>query len=337
MSKTESGMKANVHLAANLLVVSAAVAALASCGGGGGGGGGGAAGGPPPSTPVTMTAANAQPAVDEVLGASLSFITVGNGTSNGGLVPFAAAKPRSQQKLQPLIALLRRQFSGPSEQAGARVPAAATQSACDGGGTQTVDPEPAVNPTTNTVTFVNCASGGQTINGTLMVTNITNPSAGNFSGHVSHNLTVVQTGSPALASSGEFDIAQTTVGTVVTDTLMGGPINLQQGADFAILSGLTLTSTVDTSSGAVTDSLAGTIATTLLGGSVTVATPTTLQADPGHPPNVGQMLITGASNSKVRFTVLGDDTLIGNQVRIEVDPEGDGTFQAPVETTWADL
>ena len=49
------------------------------------------------------------------------------------------------------------------------------------------------------------------------------------------------------------------------------------------------------------------------------------------------MLITGANNSKVRFTVLGDETLVGNQVSIEVDPEGDGTFLPPVETTWADL
>jgi hypothetical protein len=331
-------MKANVHFAANLLVVSVAFAALASCGGGGGGGGGGGpASGPPPSTPVAMTATNAQPAVDEVLGASLSFITVGNGTSAGGIVPFSAAIPRSQQKLQPLIALLRRQFSGPVEhpsQPGTLAPAAAPPPvACDGGGTQTVDPEPAVNPTTNTLTFVNCSSGGTTINGTLMVTNIANPSAGNFSGHVSHNLTI--TGSSSLSSSGEFDIVQTTVGTVVTDTLTGGPINLQQDGDFAILSGLTLTSTLDTSSMAVTDSIAGTIATTVLRGSVTVATPATLQADPGRPPNTGQLLITGASNSQVRFTVLGDDTLIGTQVTIEVDPEGDGTFQPPMETTWA--
>lgn len=329
-------MKANVHLAANWLAVSIVFAALASCGGGGGGGGG-PAGGPPPTTPVAMTATQAQLAVDEALGVSLSFMTVGNGLSNGGLVPFSTAKPRSQQKLEPLIALLRRQFSSPierSSQPGSFVAAAAPPPvACDQGGTQTVDPEPPTTPTTNTVTFVNCASGGQTINGTLTVTNITNPSAGNFSGHVSHNLTI--TDSSTLSSSGEFDIAQTTVGTVVTDTLTGGPINLQEGGDFAILSGFTLTSTVDTSSMAVTDSFAGTIATTLLGGSVTITMPAAFQSAPNHPPNTGQMLITGASNSQVRFTVLGDDTLIGTQVTIEVDPEGDGTFQPPIETTWA--
>jgi hypothetical protein len=331
-------MKAKDSRAAMRLVLPAAFFLLVSCGGGGGGGGGPS--GPPPSTPVAMTAANAQSAVDEVLGAPLSFITVGNGTSNGGLVPFSATKPRSQQKVQPLIALLRKQFASPAErspQASAFAPAAAPPpSPCDDGGTQTVDPEPPTAPTTNTVTFVNCSSGGQSIDGTLTVTNLTNPSAGNFSGHVSHNLTITQTdGSPALSSSGEFDIAQATVGTVVTDTLTGGPINLQQGGDFAILSGLTLTSTLDTSSGAVTDNFSGTVATTRLGGSVTVVTPTTFQADPGRSPNTGQLLITGASGSQVRFTVVGDDTVDGTQVTIEVDPEGDGTFQAPIETTWA--
>jgi len=293
-----------------------------------------------------MTAANAQTAVDEVLGASLAFITVGNGTTNGGLVPALTVKPGSRQKLDPLIALLRRQFnamsaSSSSSQPGAFALAAAVESACDGGGTQSVDPEPPppATATSNSVSFTNCSSGGQTFNGTLNLTNIASPSAGNFTAHVSHNLTITESGAPTLVSSGNFDINHATAGNVITDTLTGGPINFQADADFAILSGpgLTLTSTVDTVSMATTDNFTGTIGTTLLRGMVTVAMPTPFQAAPGHSPNTGQMIITGANNSKVRFTVLGDETLVGNQVRIEVDPEGDGTFQPPVETTWADL
>src|SRR5262245_59505099 len=211
-------MKPNVRLAARLLIVSAALAALASCGGGGGGTPPGPSG-PPPNTPVAMTAANAQTAVDEVLGASLAFITVGNGTTNGGLVPALTVKPGSRQKLDPLIALLRRQFnamsaSSSSSQPGAFALAAAVESACDGGGTQSVDPEPPppATATSNSVIFTNCSSGGQTFNGTLNLTNIASPSAGNFTAHVSHNLTITESGAPTLVSSGNFDINHATGG-----------------------------------------------------------------------------------------------------------------------------
>src|SRR4029077_3721811 len=161
---------------------------------------------------------------------------------------------------------------------------------------------------------------------------------GTVSGHVSHNLTFVQTGFPTLASSGEFDISHVTAGTVVTDTLSAGTITLQLGGDVASISGFNIVSTVDTSNGALTDSGSGTIASTLIGGAVTVATPTVFQTAPtAQFPNTGQLLITGAGNSAVRFTVLGDETLVDNQVRIEVDGNGDGIFDAPVEMTWAAL
>lgn len=334
-------MKANVHLAANLLVASVAFAALASCGGGGGGGGGPS--GPPPGTPVALTAANAQSVTDDVLNTSLSFISVGGSSSAGaGVVPLSA-QFKTRPRTHLLFGALREHvgvLSGSPAQTGPFVPAAPQPPVnCDMApngttGTITTDPE----TTSTTVTFSNCFSGGETINGTVAVSNLASPSAGTVTGHVSHNLTFVQTGFPTLTSSGEFDISHVTAGTVVTDTLTNGTITLQLDGDAANISGFNIASTVDTSSGALTDSVSGTIGSTLIGGTVTVATPTAFQTAPtAQFPNTGQLIITGAANSKVRFTVLGDESLVGNEVRIEVDPEGDGTFQAPVEMTWAAL
>lgn len=336
-------MKANVHLAANLLIVSAAFATLASCGGGGGGGGGGSSGGPPSGTPVALTTANAQPVTDDVLNMSLSFISVGGSSSAGaGVVPLSA-QSETRPRTRLLFGVLRQHIGalgGPSPQTSPFVPAAPQppvncDMAPDGStGTIVTDPE----ATSTTVTFSNCFSGGETINGTVAVSNLASPSADTVSGHVSHNLTFVQTGFPTLTSSGEFDISHVTSGSVVTDTLSNGTIAVRLDSDVATISGFNIVSTVDTSNGALTDSISGTIASTLMGGAVTVATPTAFQTAPtAQFPNTGQLIITGAANSRVRFTVLGDESLVGNQVRIEVDPEGDGTFQAPVEMTWAAL
>jgi hypothetical protein len=330
-------MKAKVSHATMRLVLPAAVFLLVSCGGGGGGGGGG---GPAPGSPAALTAANAQPVTDDVLNMSLSFIGVGGSSGGIGVVPLSTQfKTRPRTRL--LFGVLRQHIGALSEstaQTGPFVPAAAQPPvncdvAPDGStGTITSDPE----ATSSSVTFSNCFSGGITINGMVAVTNISSPSTGTVTGHVSHNLTVVQTGLPTLTSSGEFDIRHVTSGNVVTDTLTGGPITVQLDSDVASISGFSIVSTVDTSNGALTDSISGTIASTLIGGAVMVATPTAFQTAPtAQFPNTGQLIITGAANSKVRFTVLGDESLVGNQVRIEVDPEGDGTFQAPVETTWA--
>jgi hypothetical protein len=333
MSHAENRMNANLPHAARVLILSAAISALASCGGGGGGGGGPAS----PPTPVALNAGNEQPVTDDVLAVSLNFVSVGNGTQGGGIVPFSA-KQRALPKTRLLVGLLRQQLGrlnpqrSPQSSAFAPADAAdAVTASCDGGGTQTSDVD------TGTTTFANCSSGGETINGTLTLTNIMQ-GTGSISGHVSHSLTIAQAGFPTLTSSGDFDVVQNTSGTVVTDTLTGGPITIQLDSDAASISSFTLISSLDSSDGNLTDSISGTIASTAMGGSVSVTTPTTFQVvGTSQFPNTGQLLITGAANSAVRFTVLGDETLAGNQVSLEVDPEGDGTFQAPVEMTWAAL
>jgi hypothetical protein len=279
---------------------------------------------------------------DDVLNMSLSFVSVGASNSSGiGDVPLSV-QPRILPRNRPLLTLLRKQFASVGVQApmaAALVPLA-TPVPCDMGpdgttGTETTDSQ----PTSTTLTFANCFSGGETINGQLALTNIVSPAAGEFTGLVGHSLTFDQVGLPRFASSGNFNIDHKTVGTVITDTLTGGPLTLSIGADNATISAFTIISAFDTSTSVETDSVVGTIATTAIGGSVTVTTPTPFQTvHTSTFPDTGQFIIKGASNSAVRFTVQGDETFTtGDQVTLEVDPEGDGTFQAPVGMKWADL
>src|SRR5262249_14969461 len=157
--------------------------------------------------------------------------------------------------------------------------------------------------------------------GTLSLTNIMSPAANEFTGHVNHSLTFVQAGLPDLKSSGDFDIDhKTDTGTnVITDTLTGGPVSLSIGsgsaADNAIISGFTITSASDQTSGNETNTVAGTFATNGIGGSVTVTTQTPLlTVRTSEFQSTGVLIIAGASNSKVRFTVRGDETFVGDQV-----------------------
>ena len=208
-------------------------------------------------------------------------------------------------------------------------------------GSVTTDKEPTdTDPTSITLTFTNCFSAGETINGTLSLTNIAPPTAGaaEQTGHVSHNLTFAQDGLPTLMSSGEFDIDHKVAGSVTTDTLTGGPVTVSLGSENATLGGFTFTSSFDSATQTETDSVAATIATNVIGGQVMVATRTPVQTVfTSKFPDAGQLIITGASNSAVRFTILGDENAVGDQVTLEVDPEGDGTFEAPVGFTWDTL
>jgi len=295
------------------------------------------------------------PVTDDVFNLSVSFVSVSASSSSTiGEVPLSVS-PRLRPRMRGVLPLLRQQLAG----TGARTPMTNSFTPlslnqavlCDpppvgDRGQFQIDNEPTdTNPTSITVTFTNCFSDSETINGTMSLTNITPPTTGapEQTGHVSHNLTFTKDGQPTFTSSGEFDIDHKAAGSVVTDTLTGGPITLTLGSENATLSGFTFTSSFDSTSQVETDSVAGTIATNLMGGQVTLATPTPFQTtasqnvQTNHFPNTGQLIITGASNSAVRFTVLGDETAPGDQVTLEVDPEGDGTFQAAVGFTWMGL
>ena len=92
--------------------------------------------------------------------------------------------------------------------------------------------------------------------------------------------------------------------------------------------------TDEATSGASTSvSLSGTMSAQSLGGSITISTPQALvQLSTDNYPSAGQVIVTGATGSAVRATVL-DNT----QVRVELDANGDGTYESTATVAWTTL
>lgn len=82
----------------------------------------------------------------------------------------------------------------------------------------------------------------------------------------------------------------------------------------------------------LTANASGRFESLLLGGSVDYETTVTLQALGDDDPYAGEILVTGAGNSTVRILIVDSDN-----VRLEIDENGDGTVDEFVDTTWAEL
>ncbi len=78
--------------------------------------------------------------------------------------------------------------------------------------------------------------------------------------------------------------------------------------------------------------VSGRLTSSLLGGSVDYETTLSIEAVGDDDPYVGEILITGADDSSVRIVIIDS-----SHVRLEIDENGDGTVDAFVDTTWAEL
>jgi len=75
-----------------------------------------------------------------------------------------------------------------------------------------------------------------------------------------------------------------------------------------------------------------------IGVSVAVITETPLQIlTSDQHPHAGVVVATGMNNSKVRVTVLGSDPTAADQVKIEVDADGNGTYESSTLYSWSTL
>lgn len=71
----------------------------------------------------------------------------------------------------------------------------------------------------------------------------------------------------------------------------------------------------------------------LAGGTIVIATPVPVKAYESDPyPREGQIVVTGTANSKLRLTAVSTSI-----VRIELDANGDGTFESSVDRPWGDV
>jgi hypothetical protein len=309
----------------SLIAVSGLMIGLTACGGGGSGGGSTA------PVAVTISSANATQvagaAVDTTTGSG--YAVMGVQTSVSAPAPSLVSAVQSVAKIgEAAVQQAIAQGAAP-----ATVTGAVTTSPCVYGGTSSVN---LTSATAGTITFNNCSDiAGITDNGTLSFSNVVVTGSLYSADHV-YNLTSTYS-SPYLANT------STTTGDMRVSNL-----DLNTGAGTISGSSLSITNTDPTLGNFVlrnysitTDSTghntAMTFTFTAPGGTATFTMITPFVKTGGIFPSTGAATITGAGSTVLRFTVLGDERAVGNQVMLELSTNGGTTYAAPVYVTWASI
>ena len=315
---------------------------LVACGGGGDGGDDTPLN-PGAGTATALTSANYVAVAQEALSASAflldagSFVLGAQVTDPGVLVRFGQAQ---------LLKLPGRTASGPVAAVGA------TQTytePCNGGGSLTVVENDAngnqeVDPGDSlTLTANNCAFEGQVLNGQLSVTlsAVTGLPGETASWSVAgvlrfRNLTA-QSGADRMVANGDMSLNASASGGY-DESIALSTANFAVASTFGgVQSNQTLTN-YDTSlqvrNATWTTAARGTLTSSALNsGSVAIETPTPF-ARPANQsyPAIGQAVMSGAAGSRVRVTALNAAT-----VKIELDADGGGVYEAAVDKPWSDI
>lgn len=155
---------------------------------------------------------------------------------------------------------------------------------------------------------------------------------------VTFNLTITEDGDTFTATGGfNFTLSNDGAGRIsivmsgtnfsLSGMMDGAPINES-------LTNFRYELTYDENTGDYTVDFSGTISTGDLGGAVTFDTPTPFQGTTSEEfflenPTSGVLVVSGAGGSQAILTVTGMNT-----VRIDIDEDGDGTFETTINTTW---
>ena len=144
-----------------------------------------------------------------------------------------------------------------------------------------------------------------------------------------NNFTVTE-GVESIALNGGMTMAESTNdGVLFTHSITGSSIQVTEGGVSAGLSNFSIEATEDHNTMAYTLDLNATVSSSELGGSVTIVTDTVFAGIEPNEPSSGQATITGANNSRVTLIAMGADN-----VRLEIDEDGNGTAETFVDTTW---
>jgi hypothetical protein len=324
----------------SILVSAIALASLAACGGGSGDD----STSQPAAAKVAITSANQNQVVRASVNAGLS-VSLAQGSVGGGVSPAGVA-----DRSHALAAVMERAVSAARASrkgiaSASAHPTASTSStqACTGGGTMTItlDDRDGNQQISNgdviTASFSQCKdTATSTINGAIAVTLTGTPTATQFAASANFQNIVVTDNGVTATIAGTVAVSETDTATDIVTTLSVGSSGLTASTAstaytdaVSFASGFVIT-TDEASSGSVSVSLAGTMSAQSVGGSITIATPQPLvEASSDTYPSSGQVILTGASGSAVRATVL-DNT----QVKIELDANGDGTYESTSIVTW---
>jgi len=293
---------------------------------------------PPPNTPVGVTAANAT----QVSATALKPAVGGGALATAGGLETTAA-PQARAVTRALLAVARdskTQLSASQSVVGA----VAQTVQCTYGGSVTRDIS--ADGTSGTFAYNACSFvPGETISGSISVTGVSSASDGShFSGNFSVDITFTETGFAPLRIVGSFSIDENcnTSTHDCTSNFTGTSLGAQQGnetwfiTNFMIREALVHNTQNNTQNVTVTFNYA--VSSTALNGSVTVSTSTPFQMlTSARHPYTGVVVATGKNNSKVRLTVLGSDPTAPGQVQIEVDADGDNTYESTTLYSWSTL
>lgn len=286
---------------------------------------------PVPTAAIALSSSNAQNVTGDAMVASLQ--TAGNTSLFAGLQLQGNPPPKTH-----VLSRFLEQEIGRVDQVlrSAILAATATTVNCLVSGSITIDV-----PSANSVseTFNACSDfAGESVSGAIVISGIAS-SPSTFSASVSTSLTFSVAGFADQTFTGSFAVSETGIGsTLVTIVISGAELFLHEGTNTERLGSFTLTTTIDTSTSATTDTVTLTYASTEIGGSVSVATLTPFQTSSGRSfPHAGAIQIVGANGSTARVTVNGDESGAAPQLTIQLDADGDGVFESTLNKNWSDL
>jgi len=295
-----------------------------------------------PTALVALSPTNAQ---DAAAGATLTGLETSNNLSTqvDGASALSTTIPQRLPQTHVLGRIIRQQIDQLTQhlQTSPAVPVAAalTPHNCDKGGKVDVASN---GPNSVTETFAACSPAADvTIDGTITIDNVSVDPGVSFNGSAALDLVIKQTGFPDVSVTGSnVSLLETINVNVVAFTLSGPELLIATTGNTERLGNFNLTSSFDTNAGTETDDISFGYASTKLGGAVNVSTDTPFVTDLSMNrqfPHTGVLSLSGTGGSKIRVTINGDETLATPQLKIEVDADGNGTFETSVDKNWADL
>ena len=333
------------------------VLGVAGCGGGG-------SDGPPPPAQVTITAAK-----QEIVATTTANVFVGFGGSAAVIAAKNGSPSRkpSMDNTQSAAALLagsaKRSLLTAVGKGGDSPALQATSSAarnCPTSGTMTLT----VDDNDNngrvsagdrvTLVYAQCRDGSNLLNGSVSMTLtrvVDSPAMTELSASMTFGALTASTSDFSSSMNGTVSMAMTMTSTVVTSTLTVGNSGLTTAVSsvtpaysetMTMAAGLTFREIDDATSGlpgsvnpGMTSMWAdGSVSSSRLGGeTITIVTVTPMQTYLVNAyPHAGQVVVSGAAGTKLRMTAI--DSL---SVRLELDANGDGTYETTTIKPWGDI
>lgn len=327
-----------------LLVLLASFPLFVGCGGGSGGGGGGnnsGGNGPITAQNAPLVVSVSQSAIDDSIdsGADGTRFFVASATRTGGfnLAQFAidqVVRLRNSSKSLPAAIVIQ-----------AAIPLAEP---CTGGGeiigvwNDNGDFVDSAGDTYD-ITFANCIEGGESLNGSVAIAlnELTgDPASGNGeytidAAFVFNNLSF-NDGIESGAIDGDIRVASDRASNIETITVNSTLLTLTHTAlpsnPVTTLSGFSVTETFNVTTGAYSDEIAGSVNDSRVGFNVTADTIVPFAANSATEPTSGSSRLTAGDGSNVTVTAVG-----GDDVRLDVDTDGNGTIDSVINTTWTAL